>query len=508
MDSLERFRWITAIERALPDDAPRGRTAVPPQLICRQTIWTHEDPVDRGPFAETLRGFIRRLRAIQLLSRAQRVERNWKPRTDARHDRPPRVAFVGRAAHLMTTHSGTDAPRFDRTLECVYRAAVDTLGEGNTLRFDFDSASNSLSVDNRWRVGDFCRALLAYARLEMDLRPILRTAWRKSPRSLTRNAFRQIRSLCIHNAASATIARAHWRVLLDREAPVSHLFIAAWYFPDAFGLIAAAHELDGVVIDVQHGQQGPIHGMYCGWNDLAAYEENIPDYFWLWNNYTADNIRRTSQPEIDSRIVVGGRCLPVNTDAVKADSLNVIAAGDYGDRAALIALQPANRDAKEPVPPQVLEYLSRLTPSVIIVKPHPAMEAAVLLSAIDALSGLPGPIDVRPAQEPLALTMRSAGLHLTSHSSSVFDAIHLRVPTVLWGDLAAEQFRSVLDAGIAWEIDDAPSSWESIAAAPIAGDLSYFEPEDLRATQQSAFRKVLGYSRDTGRADGNTDVLR
>lgn len=408
----------------------------------------------------------------------------------------------------MATQSGPEGYHFDRTLECVYRTALDILGASKTLRFDFESVSDATPLDHGWRIGDLWRAALNYARLVRDLQPILRTARRQSPEGMTRNALAQIASLCIVNAASATLARAQWKALLDWDAPVSHLFIAAWYFPDALGLIAAAHEMDCVVIDVQHGQQGAIHGMYCGWNNLAAYKENIPDLFWLWNDYTADNIRRTSQPEIDSHLVVGGRCLPVNTDTTEPGSPDASATSEDGDRAVLVALQPANRDAEEPIPPRVLDYLDRLRPSIVIIKPHPAMGASVLDNAVEVISSLPYRIDLRPAQEPLALTMRTAGLHLTSHSSSVFDAIHFKVPSVLWGSLAGEQFRSVLDAGIAWQIDDAPTDWESIRNAPTSDILDYFEPTDPDAVQESAFREVLRYARSAKRASGDNSELR
>lgn len=501
MDSLDRFRWISAVERSPYPLTSRNRLNLPAWLICRQTLWTFQDHGTRVWIFECLRSLKRRGRAVAALLRARRVEREFRRMLPAPLESAFRIAFVGRSSHKMKAHPGSARPLFDRTLECAKQGAADAFGDEAILVLGFGASGGQGSSWRSWSPRDLPGALRDYRDVKRSIRPV-RAAMAAEARASRsgRPYVDPVVSLCIHNAASMILSRARWKLFFARERGVSHLFVAAWYFPDAMGLIAAAHEMRRKVIDVQHGQQGAIHGMYCGWNALPAYSHALPDYFWVWNQYTSDNIRRSSDAAIGERLIVGGRCLPPATFAARSRPARSSGAPSGRGRTVLVALQPENHDSDVPIPREALEYLDRLGPSRIIVKPHPAMRVETLDAAVNVLSKLPCTLDVREPLEPLVAAMSSASLHMTSHSSSVFDAIRARVPTVLWGRLASEQFRGVIDAGCAWLIGEAPTDWDSIIAGWPLGGTAYFEPTDLRATRDSALNRIL-FDRTPGESE-------
>ncbi len=66
-----------------------------------------------------------------------------------------------------------------------------------------------------------------------------------------------------------------------------------YYYPPSAGMVWAARELGIPVADIQHGGNGEYHIGYTHWRHVPSGGYHmLPDYFFVWDNFSANNILR------------------------------------------------------------------------------------------------------------------------------------------------------------------------------------------------------------------------
>ncbi|MGA1868146.1 MAG: hypothetical protein ACMUJM_06320 [bacterium] len=93
---------------------------------------------------------------------------------------------------------------------------------------------------------------------------------------------------------------------LLREMKCRMVLIDCWYIPPNLAIIQAAKTLGIATIDFQHGAQGPGHFGYCGWLKENGCKDFMPDYFWVWGDYSAHNLLENNPILSRKNIIVGG----------------------------------------------------------------------------------------------------------------------------------------------------------------------------------------------------------
>ena len=136
-----------------------------------------------------------------------------------------------------------------------------------------------------------------------------------------------------------------------RGAKAKALFMSSYTGISERGLILACRELQIPTIDVQHGKQGSLNAHYGKWLNVPDDGYNIvPQFFWVWGQESADNIKfgdnsKSGMP----RVVIGGNQYitkwlesdPFDYRSVNVDFWSRV---DHAGRSILVSLQPFGLD--------------------------------------------------------------------------------------------------------------------------------------------------------------------
>lgn len=222
--------------------------------------------------------------------------------------------------------------------------------------------------------------------------------------------------------------RALFARQLERFAPEVGI-VVNWYGTTAMAFTAAAQEAGIPVADIQHGVQGPSHGMYGHWPKEALVSTLIPHAFLNWSMSEAAHLsswigdkRRT--------YICGLPWLHLREDLLATSPDYIALKAAAGGRPVLLVSLQAD--------PRALLDLVEAT----LVQPgadrfawalrcHPGQHGQM-----DIIAGrFAGQTAVLPVREatlaPLALVLRMSSAHLTEFSSVVLEAAAAGLPSFL-----------------------------------------------------------------------------
>ncbi len=244
------------------------------------------------------------------------------------------------------------------------------------------------------------------------------------------------------------------RDLLSKVPNTRRIFLSVWYSLDSLGVIAAAHQRDIQVIDIQHG--GEMHGMYAGWSRIPedGYEL-LPDIFWCWGDESVNRIEQGMKKSSKHRTVVGGypwqefRQTKISESIVK---LQLKMPTVNSTKIVLFSLQPLSFDVQKRIPDFVLDFL-KLDHSEIHFKfrRHPNdPDDKEELRQLTKMK-LKTQFEIEDSSEDLVSTISGSNFHISAFSSVAFECLALGVPSLLFG----EQSKALYDR----EIQDGVFSW-------------------------------------------------
>jgi hypothetical protein len=236
-----------------------------------------------------------------------------------------------------------------------------------------------------------------------------------------------------------------------KQVKPKHVFMAAYYASDTFGLILACRKLGITTIDVQHGKQGTFHPVYSHWTKIpeAGYDL-LPDYFWNWGKESKDNIDKWFPTNAKHRCVVGGNLWLgkwKNTDFYQPDTAGksfIDGLATY-KKVILFSLQPIESGMMPEHVKQTIEnspedwcWLLRLHPSQLKIKPE-------LEDTFQSMKN----VEIEEARRlPLYYLLRHANHHITCWSSVCVEALQFDVPTTIVHSTGEMLFENYIEKGM------------------------------------------------------------
>lgn len=260
--------------------------------------------------------------------------------------------------------------------------------------------------------------------------------------------------------------------LLSRFPNTRQIFISVWYSFDSLGIIAAAHQRDVKVIDIQHG--GEMHGMYSGWGCIPENGyELLPDIFWCWGNESANRIQHGMKKSSRHKTIVGGYPWQEFRQTKLADNtgkchlkLSTVSTA----KIVLFSLQSPSFDMQKRIPDFVLEFLKFEHSNIHFkFRRHPNdPEDKAELRQLRKMK-LKTKFEIEDSSADLVSTISGSNLHISAFSSVAFDCLALGVPSLLYG----EQSKVLYDR----EIQEGVFSW----TAGDVNDLSKLLDSEIRS---------------------------
>ena len=257
--------------------------------------------------------------------------------------------------------------------------------------------------------------------------------------------------------------------LLSKVPNTKRIFLSVWYSLDSLGVIAAAHQHDIQVIDIQHG--GEMHGMYAGWSCIPENGyELLPDVFWCWGDESVHRIQYGMKKSSKHQTIVGGYPWQEFRQTKMSESIDksqLTMPTASSKKVVLFSLQPLSFDVQKRIPDFVLNFL-KLDHSDIHFKfrRHPNdPDDKEELRQLRKLK-LKTQFEIEDSSADLVSTISGSNFHISAFSSVAFECLALGVPSLLFG----EQSKVLYDR----EIQEGVFSWTTGAV----NDLSkFFEGE-------------------------------
>ncbi|MBL8629837.1 MAG: hypothetical protein JNM81_09430 [Rhodospirillaceae bacterium] len=260
------------------------------------------------------------------------------------------------------------------------------------------------------------------------------------------------------------------------------VLVTCYYFPPSIGMVWAARELGVPVADIQHGGNGAYHIGYTHWRHLppGGYQL-LPDYFFVWDNLSANNILRWQPPGATANqpLLTGRFGLDYGRRAAVGDGLPP-ALGQViqgGEKTILVTLQTL---ASTGLSPLLLEAMRTAPPTwTWLVRGHPIAQAWCNKDLMpDALNAALKAAGVARYETQLTTTLPLAALlphvnhHVTGFSGTVQECAAYGVRTTFTHPTVWSFFGNYIEMGAADFAATAEELVASIAANKQFPDLS------------------------------------
>lgn len=243
----------------------------------------------------------------------------------------------------------------------------------------------------------------------------------------------------LRSSIKRTIHReAVFGALLDRCRP-RMVVLGVFDDPVQMAMVAACRRRGILVVDIQHGSQGPRHLACTKWENIPANgSELIPDRFWVWGKPTADRISSAFGPNIRTHLpLIGGNAwLAEWTSGIHAEgepASDFLDTQERFEKCVLVCLQPLS----DPLPPTLLKALQDSPANWCWwIRLHRKQKGYLeQIKAQIASTGATFEIEA-PSRLPLYPLLLAADHHLTGWSTVAFEAEALGCPTTLFHPLA------------------------------------------------------------------------
>lgn len=218
-----------------------------------------------------------------------------------------------------------------------------------------------------------------------------------------------------------------------------------YYNYRGMGLILACKELGIKTVDIQHGFQGDHHVAYSDFGKIPPEGYKLlPDIFWIWGAREEAVIRRWSDASNGAhRPLIGGNlflqtCMDDDNPLVKQIAPEVEKIKIAGKRHALYTIGAETLEQMREILNAI--KLSRARNFHWWVRLHPGFPLRRdEIKRAFAREGITVEVD-KPSVLPLYVLLRHADVLLTRLSSTVIEAAHMGVPSVLAGEDSAIYF--------------------------------------------------------------------
>jgi len=246
-------------------------------------------------------------------------------------------------------------------------------------------------------------------------------------------------------------ARHSYFMDLMRKIRPRVVFVICYYSADILALIWACRKLGIPTVDIQHGQQGPYHGMYNHWtvsppNGYAL----LPDHFACWG---APVKAYHEQALLPARLRpfshVGGHPwigLWREQGAVTfSPALNAFCQRIAGKKSVLVGLQPTQQ-----LMPEALPAAMRQTPDWLwLLRLHPHQRYRIpQITAFLHAAGLSNFEVELSTKVPLYALFRHVRHLLTQFSSVAWEAVAFGLPVTIIDPVGYDTYKSAIDGGL------------------------------------------------------------
>ncbi|WNF22640.1 hypothetical protein [Mesobacillus jeotgali] len=233
-----------------------------------------------------------------------------------------------------------------------------------------------------------------------------------------------------------------------------------YYGPEGMAFNLACKQIALPSIEIQHGVQGPMHRAYGRWSKVPADGYSLlPQYFWCWDQDSADAIEKWSSKLNIHKAFVGGNPwvdLWTKQDNVLANRLNQGLPEinpDKRDKVILVTLQTGRE-----FPSIILEAMKDSSASWLwLIRLHPNMleDEPNIRKKLGSL-----PADVKyeidlSTELPLPYLLKQIDVHVTEWSSTVKEAKEYNKKSVVTHENGAELFKEEIEENAAVYMENA-----------------------------------------------------
>lgn len=225
------------------------------------------------------------------------------------------------------------------------------------------------------------------------------------------------------------------------------VFIVSFYSDRGMALIKACRELNIQTADIQHGVQGNLHAVYSFWRDLPAKGYNtLPNDYLVWTNSDVETINGWTKDSVHNVIKTGNLfeekwygndSLVMKEDKFVSELIN----GMKGTQTVLFTLQ-CRIDYSE----DILKFI-KLSQDKFnwLIRLHPIMQNGNWKNDfIQRLSvyGITNYEIENTSELPLYALLRNINIHVTHSSSTVIEALHFGIQSILLDSYGASLFKT------------------------------------------------------------------
>ena len=226
-----------------------------------------------------------------------------------------------------------------------------------------------------------------------------------------------------------------------QETNIQLCVVDCFYHWDGFAIIRACHNLRIKTLEIQHGVQGESHPAYSSWLKIPVGGYTvIPDLFWCWDQYSAENINSWLAPARgENRAFVGGNVQLAafrehrNGQSSGNELIDRIRMSvEEGKKNILVTLQP---DTVLPIWFfQVIQVLGESCRWWFRLHPSQSIQE---LSSLR----LDGSCDIHQARAASAPeVLEYMDLHVTENSSCIIEASQMGIPSVSYSDTCESMY--------------------------------------------------------------------
>ncbi|WP_312185339.1 hypothetical protein [Sphingobacterium sp.] len=243
--------------------------------------------------------------------------------------------------------------------------------------------------------------------------------------------------------------RRVWLLIIDKVNPKVGV-VLCYYDISMYGLILALRERRIPSVDMQHGGQGIGHPAYSYFPKHYKGFNLLPDYFWVWDDVSSENIKRWNKFTYH-KVIVGGN--PWIRKFMKMKTKN-----DY-DHRYIICTLPADKSYYRLMPDPLLDAISKSSSEYIFgFRFHPKTTKYGKQSVIDIVNkkSLSDRVEfIESNSKPLPYLFSKAWAHISVGSiGSIAEAAIIGVSkNIVLDRIGVKYYSKLIEEGRAFYFD-------------------------------------------------------
>lgn len=231
-----------------------------------------------------------------------------------------------------------------------------------------------------------------------------------------------------------------------KKTNAKFIFGLCYYTNPIYGMNLAASKLGIKSLDMQHGLQGVFHPAYYFKKVPSAGFNILPDYFWVWETSSNNNIADWTRNSIHKAVLGGNPWI----DFINADkSLNKIKGIE----------KPMILYTLQPLKPMLADHLIELIKSTCKeyswwLRLHPRMTTMEISEIEKKLYKykIKDQINIKEATDlPLPFLLNNCKLHISGSSGSIAEAALMQKPSLIVDELGVKSYKDLIEKKLAVE---------------------------------------------------------